>query len=86
MSLLGKARLFLATRRYAFRQTFAGPYADIVLKDLATFCFANQSTFNVNDRAHVLAEGRREVWLRIANHLNMTPDQLWALYDGRADV
>jgi hypothetical protein len=86
MSLLDKARMFLATRRYAYQQTFVGPYSDIVLKDLATYCFANQSTFNANDRAHVLAEGRREVWLRIANHLNMSPDQLWELYDGRTDV
>jgi len=31
-------------------------------------------------------DGRREVWLRIAHHLNLPEAQLWALYDGRSDV
>lgn len=78
------AELFrkLAGRRYAYRATFKGPLAEEVLEDLARFCRANESTFHENDRAHVLAEGRREVWLRIARHLNLTEDQLWTLYSG----
>lgn len=56
----------------------------MVLKDLAKFCRAFDTTFHENERAHALIEGRREVWLRIQNHLNMTPDELWQKY-GRKD-
>jgi hypothetical protein len=75
----------LRERRYAYRQTFKGPLAEVVLKDLANFCRANTSTFHENDRAHVLAEGRRDVWLRLQHHLQLTDEQLWQLYDGRGD-
>lgn len=78
-----QAKRWLFRRRYAYQTTFRGPLADEVLRDLARFCRANQSTFHTDDRAHALAEGRREVWLRIANHLNLPPDRLWAIYDGR---
>jgi hypothetical protein len=79
---LDKLRIALNDRRYAYQKTFNGPLAEIVLKDLARFCRAHESTFNSNDRAHVLAEGRREVWLRLQHHLKLTPDQLWDLYSG----
>ena len=79
---LDKLRTALGDRRYAYRKTFDGPLAEVVLKDLARFCRAHRSTFHEDPRAHALAEGRREVWLRIAFHLNLTPDELWALYSG----
>ena len=78
-----KVKRVLLERRYAYQKTFQGPLAEVVLKDLAKFCRAHQSTFNENDRAHVLAEGRREVWLRLQHHLKLTPEQLWELYSGR---
>ena len=78
-----KLRLALMRRRHVYRLTFNQPAAHEVLKDLARFCRAHESTFNADPRLHALAEGRREVWLRIANHLNLTPDQLWELYSGR---
>ena len=86
MSFLDRARQFLATRRSAYQQTFRGPLSDIVLKDLAGYCAANFTTFRNTDRESVLAEGRRQVWLRIANHLNLSEDALWNIYDGRIDV
>lgn len=79
---LDKLRQALGERRYAYRKTFAGPLAEIVLKDLARFCRAHSSTFHVDPRAHAVAEGRREVWLRLQNHLRLSPDQLWELYSG----
>lgn len=78
-----KLRLALDARRHAYRMTFKGPYSENVLKDLARFCRAHESTFHTDPRAHAVAEGRREVWLRIQNHLKLTPDQLWTLYSGR---
>lgn len=80
MSLLDRARLFLGRRRTAYVRTFTGPFADEVLQDLAKFCRANQSTFHPDPRAHAVAEGRREVWLRIQQHLRLTDDQLWQVY------
>ena len=81
--LIDKLRIALGDRRYAYRTMFKGPLSDVVLKDLARFCFAHHSTMHVDPRAHAMSEGRREVWLRIQNHLNLTPDQLWELYSAR---
>lgn len=80
MSVLESARQFLSRRRTAYVRTFTGPFADEVLQDLARFCRANQSTFHPDPRAHAVAEGRREVWLRIQQHLKLTDDQLWRVY------
>jgi len=80
MTLLEHARAYLARRRTAFVKTFLSPFGDEVLRDLAKFCRANQSTFHADPRVHAVAEGRREVWLRIQQHLNLTDDQLWQIY------
>lgn len=82
MEWIDRLRTALRERRYAYRQTFTGPLAETVLKDLARFCRAHESTFHTDARAHAVAEGRREVWLRIQNHLNLSPEQLWSLYSG----
>jgi len=66
-------------RRAAYRETFAGPVAQIVLADLARFCRANESTFHEDPRVHAVAEGRREVWLRIVNHSKLTEQELLQL-------
>lgn len=80
---LDKIRIALGERRYAYRKTFQGPLAEVVLKDLARFCRGHESTFHADPRAHALAEGRREVWLRISQHLQLNEQQLWELYAGR---
>lgn len=54
-----------------------------VLKDLARFCRAGESTFKENDRHHALLEGRREVWLRIVEHLEMPTEAFLAKYGGK---
>lgn len=73
---------FVRSRSQAYQYVFDDERVDakIVLKDLANFCRANQSTFHKDPRAHAVAEGRREVWLRIQQHLNLTPKQLQELY------
>ena len=63
---------------------FDGPAGFAALKDLARFCRANESTFNPDPRAHALLEGRREVWLRIQEHLQLTPEQIYALHPIKA--
>jgi hypothetical protein len=80
MNLLQAAQQFLARRRTAYVKAFSGPFGQEVLQDLAKFCRAHESTFHADARAHAVAEGRREVWLRIQKHLQMDDAQLWQLY------
>lgn len=70
----------LMARRHQYRLVFRSPPGEIVLKDLARFCRAHHSTFHEDPRVHAMLEGRREVWLRIASHLELSPDDLWQLY------
>lgn len=81
--MLDRLRIALAERRHAYTQTFKGPYGEVVLKDLARFCRAHESTFDPDPRVQSSLDGRREVWLRLQHHLKLTPDQLWELYSGR---
>lgn len=83
MNLIEAAQRFLHRRRQAYIQTFLNPVGEEVLEDLARFCRAHESTFNADPRAHAVAEGRREVWLRIQKHLKLTDDQLWNLYGSK---
>lgn len=53
-----------------------------VLDDLRGFCRADRTTFHEDPRVSAALEGRREVWLRIQQHLELTPDQLLVLYSG----
>ena len=80
MTLIERAQNFLARRRTAYIKTFLNPFGQEVLKDLSSFCRANDSTFHTDARAHAVAEGRREVWLRVQKHLQLTDAQLWQLY------
>ena len=57
-----------------------GESTRVVLADLANFCRADKSTFHVDQRMHAVLEGRREVWLRIANHLHLDEDELFLIY------
>ena len=80
MNVLDKARQFLARRRTAYVKTFVNPFGEEVLADLAKFCRANQTTFHDDARKHAVAEGRREVWLRIQAQLNLSDAELWRIY------
>jgi hypothetical protein len=85
--IIQRIKLFLLGRKQAYQLTFRkdDKSCQIVLQDLAKFCRANQSTFNEDPRAHAVLEGRREVWLRIQNYLNLSDDELYELY-GRKDL
>lgn len=74
---------FLSKRSHAYHVLHsAAPAASkIVLADLARFCRANTTTFHPDPRVHAALEGRREVFLRITNHLNLTPAQLYEIYN-----
>lgn len=78
--ILEKAREWLFIRQVAYLKTFAGPYSDTVLRDLAKFCRAHDSTFHPDPHVAAKMDGRREVWLRISQHLKLDDEALWNLY------
>lgn len=80
--ILDKIKQLLFRRRWAYQATFRGPLGELVLKDLARFCRAHGTTFHPDARVHAVLEGRREVFERIARHMNMNPDDLWRFYSG----
>lgn len=73
-------------RRSAYRRVFwtgTSPNQDqeAVLADLHKFCRADEPTVrvsngNIDTNAMLLAEGRREVWLRINAHLKLSDADL----------
>lgn len=73
---------FFTTKKVSYQRVFNEESRDVsrVLKDLAKFCRADESTFHQDPRLHAVLEGRREVFLRIQNYLKLTPDQLWEIY------
>lgn len=76
---------FLLGRKRAYQLTLGRnvPAAQIVLADLAVFCRARETCFHADPRMHAVAEGRREVWLRIQQHLNLAEHELYELYKGK---
>lgn len=73
---------FWRGHKRAYQLTFNSPVGNDVMIDLAKFCYADRSTFDADPRIHAALEGRREVWLRIQHHLNLSSEQLAALYSG----
>jgi hypothetical protein len=73
------AKHLIEQRKRAYSLTFAGPHGESVLEDLARFCRANESCFHPDARVHAVMEGRRETFLRIQNHLNMSETELLTL-------
>lgn len=69
-------------RQQAYQITFdpKSLMAELVLKDLSRFCRAHTSTFHPDARAHAVLEGRREVWLRIQEHLKLSSEEVWQLH------
>jgi hypothetical protein len=74
----------VARIRTAYRAAFTHPAGEMVLADLAKFCRAAETCVIPGDHDRTLIlEGRRECFLRITDHLNLSSEQLYALYAGR---
>lgn len=73
MSRMDVLRNLLVNRRQQYQLTFPeqSEAAKAVLSDLSKFCRANESCFHEDPRVHAVLEGRREVFLRIIEHLDM---------------
>jgi hypothetical protein len=83
--MLDKIKDFLVTRGQAYRNTFSGVYGERVLADLAGFCRANESTFAPDPRVEGILQGRREVWIRISKHLNLSEAQVHAYFNPQGE-
>lgn len=71
-----KARALLRDRQVSYQHALGGAPGQAVLEDLARFCRAGETTFHPDPRVHALMEGRREVWLRIKEHLDLDLEDL----------
>lgn len=54
---------------------------EIVLADLRDFGFANKSTFDADPMIAARRQGRREMWLRISQHLNLDEERVQKLVE-----
>jgi hypothetical protein len=76
-----EALAFFDTKKAAFIAVFNTPHGKQVLDDLMPFCRARETCVVPGDRdkTYVL-EGRREVYLRIRDYLDRTPEELTAMF------
>jgi hypothetical protein len=79
-----EAKNFLQKRKSDYCQVFNPENQTVraVLEDLKQFCRAESSTFNPDPRVHALLEGRREVYLRIKEHVLQDLETLFHKYKG----
>lgn len=73
---------YIQGRSYAYNQVFdrKNRYTEDVLKDLAHFCRAHTSTFHPDPRIHAALEGRREVWLKIQEMLQLDIEEIYQIH------
>lgn len=79
----GRTMDFLRGRKRAYQLAFGTPAGEAVLADLVAFCRGVDTTYSRDPRDHARYEGRREVLLRIQQHINIPSDKLYLLYGGR---
>ena len=86
---------FIRRRKSQYKQAksanfaISAPATQNMLIDLADFCRAAETCVAVDANGKVdkertlMLEGRREVWLRMQNHFNLTTEQLYRLATGQ---
>lgn len=71
-------------RKRDYQQCFSSPAGQRVLIDFANFMRGAETCGVPGDRDKTFTLiGRHECWLRIQNHMNLTPDLLFRLATGR---
>lgn len=73
---------FLLNRQMMYQSTFNSPAGQEVLKDMEGFCRAHQSTFHENIQVSATLDGRREYYLRVRDHLELSSEELCEKYTG----
>lgn len=77
--MLDALRRFFSRRSTAYKRTFSAPDAQIVLADLARYCRAHEPIFHTDPCVAAFLEGRRDVWLRIRSHLDLSEEELFRM-------
>lgn len=72
---------FLRRRKHAYVLAFASEPGQRVLADLIRFCRGIETTYHDDARMSARLEGRKEVWMRIQQHLNLQPEQLFVIFN-----
>ncbi len=75
-----KLKQFLLNRAEMYKRVFSTEEGEEVLEDLMRFCRANTTTFHSNQKISDMLNGRRETFLRIQHHLEMSDDELISEY------
>jgi len=76
----------LLERQSAYKRTFGGPLAAHILEDLADFCHFNEAGYHPDRRMTDVLIGRREVFLRIVQNLELSPDDMFELATGEPQL
>jgi hypothetical protein len=63
--------------RNAYRDVFSDDAGRRVLRDLGRICDPTRSNFDPDPRQHAYNEGKRAIWLRIQNMLNLSEEQIY---------
>jgi hypothetical protein len=75
-----EALKYQSEKKVAFQLAFGGAHGKAVLADLAPFCRAKEPCGVPGDHDKTWGLiGRNEVWLRINQYLELTPEQLVAI-------
>ena len=84
---LSKIRRLFLKRQVAYQKVFdpENLFTKDVLMDLSTFCRAHETTFHNDERKHAVLEGRREVWLRIQQYLQLNLDDIYKLHNIKSE-
>lgn len=77
---IDNALAFIRERKRSYQQGCGSETTAVMMADLARFCRADTSCFHADPRIHAALEGRREVWIRIQEHLTKSPEELLAIY------
>lgn len=84
---LNMLRQLTIVRARSYKRVFLAPDGsidrdrEIVLADLREHCFGHKTTFHADPYEHGRRAGRREAWLRIAQHLNLDEERVQKLVE-----
>jgi hypothetical protein len=71
---------FLTERKRAYQHTFKSPAGEAVIRDLVRYCCVKVTT-----KGDPMLEGRRQVFLRIQQHLELNPEDMFRVYEKIGD-
>ena len=75
----------LRDRETAFKLTFRNPSGEITLADLLDFCGVfDEAPWHGDQFSQGRVAGRRDVGLRILEHLHLTHEEMYAVIQGRS--